>query len=304
MPLFGMVRWLGAVLMLVVVASGMCPGVEDSGFGIGPGMMLVENLQPGAQEVDVFGKTDMGFTVHNGTNKPQVFAVASIKPRSAISKWEMGYEEIPDAAWCRMEKNEVELPAHTDGKVRMFVTVPDKPEYYNRKWMALIVCRPGKAGTGAVGLQVGARVQLETLANPDAAGVVPGAAGLVPSVIRLEAKAGENAKGAVKIRNNTDKELQYTVLSLNEAEKDPAKHARYFGGGCVKVIEPSWLKAEDSSFSLKPGKKKELKVKVAVPKNAEQGKTYENLLFLKDGSAGFEFVRVRTAVSAAAKDKD
>jgi len=301
---FGMLRWLGTGLMLLVLASGMCRAVEESGFGIGPGMMLVENVQPGAEEVDVFGKTDMAFVVHNGTSKPQVFTIASIKPRTAISKWEMGYEEIPDATWCRLDKNEIELPAHTDGKVRMFIKVPDKAEYYNRKWMGGVVCRPGKAGAGAVGLQVLARVQMETLANKDADGEVPGAVALVPSIVRLEAKPGDGTKCAVKIRNNTGKELNYTVLSLNEAEKDAAKHARYFGSGCVKVVEPSWLKAEDSTLSLKPGKKKELKVKVAVPKNAEQGKTYENLLFLKDEAAGFEFVRVRTTISAAARDKD
>jgi len=188
--------------------------------------------------------------------------------------------------------------------VRMFIKVPDKPEYYNRKWMALIVCRPGRPGQGAVGLQVGSRVQVETLAKEDADGVVPGAVGLVPSILWLNGKPGENAKGAVRIRNNTDKVLNYTVLSLSEAEKDPARHKRYFGSGFVRVIEPSWLKAEDASFSLKPGKKKDLKIKVAVPKNAEQGKTYENLLFLKEESAGVEFVRVRTAISAAARDKN
>ncbi|MCY3022070.1 MAG: hypothetical protein NTW87_23910 [Planctomycetota bacterium] len=296
-------RTLGTCLTLMVLAASTCPAVEETGFGIGPGMILVENIQPGAPEVDVFGKTDLAFEVHNGTNKAHTFSVAVIKPRAAIASWEIGYEEIPDPSWCRLDKAELDLPAQTDGKVKLFIKVPDKPEYYNRKWMALVVCRPGKPTPGSVGLQVGARVQIETLAKADTDGVGAGPLALAPSVVRLEAKPGDSVEPVVKFRNNTAKEHTYTLLRLDEAEKDAAKHERYFGPGCVQVIKPSWLTPDGTSFALKPGETKELKIKVSVPKNAEPGKRYEELLFLKDEAGGVDFLRVRTEIPAAAKDK-
>lgn len=59
----------------------------------------------------------------------------------------------------------------------------------------------------------------------------------------------------------------------------------------------------DASFGLKPGELKELKIKVSVPKNAEAGKRYEELIFLKDETGAFEFIRVRIALRAAVKNK-
>jgi hypothetical protein len=129
-----------AVTFMVTASMLRAEEKPTGGFGIGPGMVMVENIRPGEGEVDVNKTTGFSFEVENGTTEKHVFSVFARPAKGMISSWEMGYESIPDVSWLRLDKSEVEVPANSRVKVNLFIKVPDKKELYNRKFMAVVGC--------------------------------------------------------------------------------------------------------------------------------------------------------------------
>jgi hypothetical protein len=287
---------LTITLAVCCAPSGFAADEKGGGFGIGPGMFMVENLKPGGAEVDIFNGTATAFEVYNGTDQKHIFTLYVAKPPSVIGAWETGYDPIPDPAWCRLEKTELEVPPKTDVKVRMFIKIPDKVEYYNKKWMACVVCSPGKPDKGAVGLQVATRVQIETLPLDKEEALAGAEIGLSPSTVAMWDTPPTGAwQARIRIRNNTKEEHTYALKSLKEIEPKTEKHDRYYGSGFIAVKE-SWLGLDEKSFALKPGQTKDLVFNVTLGK-VEAGKRYEELLFVQDEKGATQFARIRTAVA-------
>jgi hypothetical protein len=273
------------------------------GFGIGPGMVLVESIRPGEPEINVAGEAGYTFEVFNGTAEKRVFSITTSKASAKISHWENGYEDIPNGSWLRVDKSEIELLPNSKGQIKLFLKVPNAPENFNRKWMAVVACAPGRAATtgSSVGFVVASRVQIETAPLIDATGEKAGNLALTPSQWMMsDARPGDSWRKAVKIRNNTKDEHTYSLKSIEEVEKDAAKHDRYFGKDFEKVIKDSWVTPSDKTFTLKPGEVKELKLTVKVAATAQPGKRYEELVFLQDDKGHVDFIRLRTEVASPA----
>lgn len=292
-------RYLLTCAAVIQMTAGLlCAQEPTGGFGIGPGMMMLENIRPGAPKPDVNSSSATFFAVHNGSDKKQIFSIYVLKPSTVIETWEMGYTEIPDISWCSIDKSEIEVAPQSDGKVSFFVQVPDKPEYYNRKWMVVLACSPGKQQqTGTVGLQVASRIQLETLADPLVNGTAAGKpVGLAPSICEMpESQPAAFWHALVRVYNNTEVEHTYEFKRLDEVEPE-ARRTRYFGQGYESVINPSWLSASQP-FAIKPGAFHQIDLKVSIPENVIRGKKYEELLIIKDEKGHSEFVRVRTEIA-------
>ena len=286
------------IVLAVLVMTSPAWGAEGgTGFGIGPGMVLVENIRPGADKVDVFGGTG-SFVVYNGTEKAQVFSIAVRKVSGVLGSWELGYRDIPDVSWCSLDKEELEVPAKSEGKVNLFVKVPDKPELYNQKWMVVVCCSPGKANaTGVVGLQVASRVQLETLAEPMSKEAL-GETTVIPSILEMpETQPGTFWTVLTKYTNNSKEEHTYSLKRIGEVEKEVAHHERYYGKGCTPVLKDEWIELE-KPFTLKPGESKALSMKVNVPDAAKRGKSYEELVFVADEKGKVtDFLRARSIIA-------
>jgi len=282
-----------------------CVGAEGAGIGIGPAMLAASNIVPGRE---LKGReSGLFFEVHNEENdKPVSVMVKLLKLRDlSIAAWEKGYEEIPDASWCKLESDEVEIPAKAAGKVHVSVNVPDKPEHYNRKWILAIACRAKprdkEGGSAGIGIQLVCRLGIETLGKRDTDGANAGETALLPSFLAYsDAIPGETFEDTVKLRNNGAAERKFEAKKLADIETDPERHERYFGA-CVPVLKNSWLGAV-KAFSVKPNETAELKLSITVPKDAEPGKTYEELLFLRDDKERLQFVRIRTQIAKARQE--
>lgn len=282
---------LFTVAILGMAAVSCFSGEADGGFGIGPGLVIVENVKPGEATSTEFG-------VYNGGPTPSFFTVTVKKPSTVIGSWEHGYREIPDASWCTLSVKEVEVKPKSEAKIKLDIKVPDMPENWNSKFMAVVTCSPGKAQAGVVGLQVASRVQIETLADPGKSGTAAkGAIALIPSICEMwDVTPSSSWHVLVKVHNNTAEERSYTVKRLGEVEKDSAKHARYFCKGFEAIIQPGWIES-GSTFSVKPGEFRQLNLKVSVPASVKAGAKYEELILLEDDKGKIEFVRARTEVA-------
>jgi hypothetical protein len=288
---------LAAALLAASLSYCACP------MGIAPGVVVVGNVPPG-KEVPAFPDADAGIRIENETDSPISVVLCVKRPRTGgVLRWEKGYEEIPDASWLRLEKTELDVPAKSIGLVKLFANVPDTPENYNRKWMAAVVCAPKpkeqKGGSTGIGFQIASRVGIETLPRTDVNGAEAGGLALVPSLLAYDGCIpGETFAASVKIRNNDKADHKLVVQQLEVVETDAEKQLRYFRGGSTPLIKDSWV-APIEGFTLKAGETRELKLSITIPKNAAAEKLYEQIVFLKDDTERYDFVRLRMRIAKA-----
>jgi hypothetical protein len=76
-------------------------------------------------------------SLQNGSGLKQTFRVYPRAAQGALSSWEWGYESLPDPAWLTVDRPEVSVEAHAAAPVTVTLNIPDRPEHYNRKWVAL-----------------------------------------------------------------------------------------------------------------------------------------------------------------------
>ena len=293
-------KWFG--LAAALAAASLCPSVYA--MGISPGVFVVTNVPLGKEISASDGVA--AIVIHNEeSEQPLAVVLAATRPREGgVLSWEPGYEEFPDASWCRLDKTELEVPAKGVGKANLFINVPDKPENYNRRWMLAVVCgqKPKEqvAGAAGAGIRLATRVGIETLPNANVDGTGNGAVALIPSVLAYQdCVPGETFIPVVKVRNNDKVDHQFTVQRLEQAVQDEEKIKRYFRDGSTPLIKDSWV-APVGGLAVKAGDIKELKFSVTIPKDAVAGRLYEEIVFLKSDAGRLDFVRLRMQIAGQA----
>jgi len=265
-----------------------------SGFGLAPGMTVSSNVPIG---VDLDSK--VVFEIHNYSKTLKKLSLKVTDPKAAgLLQWEKGYEPIPDVAWCRLEKDVVEVSPESVSSIKAFIKIPKDDKNYNRKFMVAVACEPhteNVKGTGIV-LRMVSRWGIETEVSKDIdAQNAGGSLAMIPAILRTPSKSGVEYAVNFKVRNNNPTPVTLKHKTLSEVEPDQEKHDRYFGVGRDPVNDHSWLVALEP-ITLAPGETKEVALKVKVPATAQAGKIFEELLFLENEKKELEFVRIRTSV--------
>src|SRR6185312_15872355 len=115
-----------AFFMAAVVP--LCAHAQAATLAFGPAIVLAQNVKPGASNADIFGGNDFTFVIYNKDKDSGWYNLDVEKPTEGH---ELGYEPIPDAGWCKLDVKEVEVKGESQAKVRLMISVPDKPEYFN-----------------------------------------------------------------------------------------------------------------------------------------------------------------------------
>jgi hypothetical protein len=279
-------------------------------MALSPGLALVQHV-PLGKEIPL----SINCTVINKTDEDRSFTLELNRPGGVWGKdWEAGYEAWPDLNWCRLEKSAIEVKAQSEQKVEIFVTIPDKPEYYNRKWVVMVYCRATTPNEIGAGLAIASRVMLETAPNEKLDGVDQGQLAIVPAIMNITGEAGEKGSVAVKIRNNSGLRLGCQCERLVNVYQKDYKYARYTSPGFTALVKESWTTPAKDMFALESEALSDLTVNVEIPADAQPGK-YEELVFVRgngpvngdEGTPGvtcMNFLRVRYEVTAPAKPPD
>jgi hypothetical protein len=249
-------------------------------LSLGPAIFMVQNVVPG-QPLDVKKKAKVAFTVTNDTDLNRQYSLTCEKPSLSIADWERGYEEIPDPSWFKLEQNEFFVPAKQSVEVGLIIDVPNKPEYFNCKWMLAVVLTSGKSKGIGVGLAIASRVQIETARSHDAnsGGAAPIA--VVPCTEVIKGKPGAAFEKSFLIKNNSGRDLECVPERLVQVyATEEFKYPRYATPGCQQLLKESWFKTAPEKFSVKSGEKHEVKIAGTIPATAKIGEKWEELVFI------------------------
>lgn len=262
---------------VAVLLFGLFTSLPAVSFG--PPLTLFQDIPPG-YEVDLKKVANFSFRITNKTKKEQVYTVKCVKPAaSQRGSWEYGYEAIPDISWCKMQVNEVMVPAETKKHVSMTISIPDKPENYNRKFVVFVQLQQGGRSMIGVGLGIIARVMVETTVKADVSKLGGESIAFAPGQITLSGKPGSEFTAEVLIQNNEKQDLIFNQTKLSDFY-EPMRFARYQSSGFKLMPDKTWL-TPIANQEIKAEAQQKLKISGKIPEDAKPGTNYEEVLFIK-----------------------
>lgn len=244
---------LGRLLATWLIAGAMIVSTAEGGLALGPALILVRDVQVG-RKFSLGEVAKVRYQLINNGDEAAVYSVKAVAPDSYnFAEFELGYEPAPDMAWFRLDREEVEVPAHGRAEVDLTVDIPDRPELRNRHWIVAIEAgRPQKMAIGAA-LRLRARIMLETEVAPPA-GLTPGGAeiALAPAVVRMRQQADGGWLGETQIGNGTSAAAEYDVLTASDAYPGELsrKLPRYFERAADALLNERWAVPPATSLAV------------------------------------------------------
>ena len=279
------------IVVLCAVLAGPL-GAGAASLKVSPARFMVNDVEPG-RTYDLYKETGVRLAVFNEDAVEQTWVLTAHRP-SERGRWETGYGEIPDAAWCWFGENEITVPPNSVGYGHLFLRVPGEEQYYNQHWIVALNVA-GKTGGLGVSLAIDIRVQIETKSKKGLKKAPHGLLGIEPSAVHFEnVRPGVPEQASVLVYNNDDREHTYTVGSLFMEQKHEPK--TYLQQSYDLLPERTWIE-NTPTLTIKPGGTARLSLALNVPDKAEHfGKKWEDCILVKPdiGRAGFVRVQIET----------
>jgi len=298
-------RFIAAACLAALAALA---GAVDSGVSLGPALILVRDV-PVGRRFSLGEAAQVRYALTNNSDEPVLYSVKAVVPDSYnFAEFETGYEPAPDAAWFRLDREEVEIPARGRVEVDLTVDIPDRPELRNRHWIVAVEAgRSQKVAIGAA-LRLRARIMLETVVAEQAPGAGSAEIALAPAVVRMRRQADGSWAGEATVRNGTAVAADLDLLGPADVHPGELqrKVARYFERPHQALLSERWvapmptvhleangaqtLRLTAAVHDLKPGEARDEIAFVARRQRGEtqpqrsltaQGVTYERVELLR-----------------------
>ena len=136
--------WLGCILLMFSFLA--YPNVSFGlGMGVDPGEINLSNVPLGkAVAVSALGGEGMMLSIENKSDSAYTYTINILPTSETNASLKQGYIDIPDTSWIWPENKEVRVLAHSKQSVELFLKIPKKAEYYNKKYQAVIEVKSKK----------------------------------------------------------------------------------------------------------------------------------------------------------------
>ncbi|MBU0630270.1 MAG: cupredoxin domain-containing protein [Candidatus Margulisbacteria bacterium] len=270
--------------MIIILSAG----VFAAGIKVSPGAFCAQNIEIG-KDLDL----GVDLTIENSSDSQQSFCLSPIKPSQAKSQWLKGYSEIPDPKWLYMESNWLEVAPRSSGKVRMHLKVPNEEKYLNQHWIVYVNISNEMKKGDLFGVSIKPNYMFETKAAM-VKGRPSGRLGFVPSTIKVPIIQGKAITARLILYNNDKRPHTYKVFSFLPPA-DSGKQEINLSPGYEWAMSEKWIKPLKNKVKIGAGQKKEIELKIAVPKaNSTVTRGWESILMVEeeDGLSGFARVLI------------
>lgn len=129
----------GIVMGLLFVSDA-----QAIGLGVEPGEIKLKDVGLGKKvAVSKLGGEAMLLRIENKSASAFTYTI-EILPTSKPGYLKAGYTDIPDTSWLWPEKKEIRIAGKTTEAVELYLKLPKKKKYYNKKYQAIIEVKSKK----------------------------------------------------------------------------------------------------------------------------------------------------------------
>ncbi|MCK4519931.1 MAG: hypothetical protein KAT96_02040 [Candidatus Omnitrophica bacterium] len=139
--------WLTCCILFALNVINCFFSVTGYGMGLGvdPAEINLRNVPLGELvAVSVLGGKGMMLTIENKSSSAYNYSINILHSSQTSAPLKQGYADIPDTAWIRPKNKEVKVAGKSKKTVEIFLKIPGKEEYYNKKYQAVIEVKSKK----------------------------------------------------------------------------------------------------------------------------------------------------------------
>ncbi len=129
-------------IILVLVVSGRCFG---AGLEVDPGEIYLEEVSLGKSiAVSALGGEKMKLIIKNKGASACTYSINILRCAQTTATLKEGYMDIPDSAWIYPENKEIQISGNSAKGAELYIKIPKKKEYNNKKYQAVIEVKSKK----------------------------------------------------------------------------------------------------------------------------------------------------------------
>lgn len=133
-----------AVAVSLAISPLFVSDARAIGLGVDPGEINLSNVPLGKKvAVSKLGGEAMLLRIEN-KSAPAFTYTIEILPTSKPDDLKAGYTDIPDTSWLWPEKKEVRIAGGSTEAVELYLKLPKKKKYYNKRYQAIIEVKSKK----------------------------------------------------------------------------------------------------------------------------------------------------------------
>jgi len=137
--------WLVGYILFMVIAMAAPSRSFGLGLEVDPGEIYVKDVALGKKvAVSALGGERMKLQIENKGDSKCAYIINILTSSKVGAPLTKGYTDIPDTAWIWPENKEVEISGQSMKTVELYIKIPQKKEYYNRQYQAVIEVKTKK----------------------------------------------------------------------------------------------------------------------------------------------------------------
>lgn len=115
------------------------------GLEVDPGEINIQNVALGQKvAVSALGGERMKLRIKNKGASACTYTIDILRIAQTTAALNTGYTDIPDTSWIFPESKEVEVLGNSTKDVELYLEIPKKKGYYNKKYQAVIEVKSKK----------------------------------------------------------------------------------------------------------------------------------------------------------------
>ncbi|MBI5872820.1 MAG: hypothetical protein HZB36_01580 [Candidatus Omnitrophica bacterium] len=119
------------------------------GLAVNPGSVSVRDVPLGEKTaMSQYSTEHKKIQITNKSDSAYTFTIAILPVSKTTSPLAFGYQDIPDVSWVVPEEKEIRIDAFATREVELYVLVPQKKQYADKKYMAILEVKSKKNNEG------------------------------------------------------------------------------------------------------------------------------------------------------------
>ncbi len=117
-------------------------------FAILPNTRVEMKDFPLGKKVEILAKDRKPIEIENKGKKSMKFLLQSLDPKDTVVRAEPGYETCPSTDMLKIKREEIKINGNRKKTMKLYLEIPDKPEYQGKKYHFIVSVKTGSAMAG------------------------------------------------------------------------------------------------------------------------------------------------------------